>query len=99
MLLGERNANDGDEQQYTEEKEHQAGPETAKDNPYQVQRDANAADGTICIFHLRPERPEAQQTDLESLQRHGNTDDRDGQGQASREITDGGLQAPEEPPQ
>lgn len=99
MLLSEGDADDGDEQQDTENEMHQAGPQAAEDDPNEVQRDANAADGAIRVFHLRSEGPEAQQTDLKSLQRYGNADDRDGQGQASREITDGGLQASEEPPQ
>lgn len=75
MLLGEGDADDGDEEQRTKEEVHQAGPQASEDDPNQIQRDADAADGAIRVFYLRTERPKTQQTYLKSLQRHGNTDD------------------------
>ena len=57
MLLGKRNTDDRDKEQDSEEDVHETRPQTAEDDPEDIQRDTNATDGAIRILHLSPERP------------------------------------------
>ena len=99
MLLGKGDADDGDEEQHAEEDVHEACPQPTEDNPKNVERKADAAHWALRFPHLRTKRPQTQQTYLEGLQRHGDADDGDCHGQASREIADGSFETPEDPPQ
>ena len=75
MLATEGDTNDGDAKQNAEEDMHQARPQSATNNPNDVQGNADAANGTFAVFHLGSEGPQTEQTQLEGLQCYGNTDD------------------------
>lgn len=98
VLLAPGNADDSDAEQKAEEDVHQPRPKTTADEPDKVEGDADATCETFGISNLRTERPEAEQPDLERLQRHGKTDDGDGHSQTAREITDGGFKPAKNPP-
>ena len=63
--------------------------------PVDVERNANAAGGAISVSHLSAKRPQAQQSNLERLQRYRNSDNGDSHCQTSREITDGSFESTE----
>ena len=98
VLLSPRDPDDCDAEQQAAEEVAEAGPEAAEDQPQQVERDADAAVGRVGVRHCGTERPKAQQTDLERLQRPRDTDDGAGQRKAAREVADGGFEATENQP-
>ena len=81
MLASEGDTNDGDAEQNAEEDVHQARPQSATNNPNDVQGNADAANGTFAVFHLRSEGPQTEQAQFEGLQGHWNTDDGNSHGQ------------------
>ena len=81
VLATEGDTDDGDAKQNAEEDVHQACPQSATNDPDDIQGDADAAYRTFAFFHLGAERPQAEQTQLECLQCHGNTDDGNCHGQ------------------
>ena len=81
MLASEGDTNDGDAKQNAEEDVHQARPQSTTNNPNDVQWNADAANGTFTIFHLRSEGPQTEQAEFEGLQCHWNTDDGNSHGQ------------------
>ena len=99
MLLTPGNTNDGDAQDYSEEHMTYPSPQAPEDEPQDVQRNAQTAGRKFILRHLGTERPQAQQADLEYLQRPGNAHNRHSQRQRAGEITDGCLQSTEDQPQ
>ena len=81
MLATEGDTNDGDAKQNAEEDVHQACPQSATNNPNDVQGNADAASGTFAVFDLGSEGPQTEQTQFEGLQGHWNTDDGNCHGQ------------------
>ena len=98
MLLAERDANDDDVEQYAEYDMHQAGKETSADKPDDVERDADAACGARGASNFRTKGEEAEKANLEGLPCYGNADDGACHSQTACEVTDGGFEASEDPP-
>ena len=98
MLLAEGNADDDDVEQNTKDNVHQAGEESSADKPNDIEGDADAAWGRGCASNIRTEGEEAEETNLEGLQGDRYADDGNCHRQTACEVTDGGFEATEDPP-
>ena len=98
VLLAKGDANNDDVEQYAEDDMHQAGKEASADKPDDVERNADAARGARGASNFRAEGEEAEKANLEGLPCYGNADDGACHCQTACEITDGGFEASEDPP-
>ena len=98
MLASEGDTNDGDAKQNAEENVHQACPQSATNNPNDVQGNADAANGTFTIFHLGSEGPQTEQAEFEGLQGHWPSDDGNRHGQRTSKVTNGSFESATDPP-
>lgn len=77
MLLGERNSDDGDEENNTKQDMGEADPDTANENPKYVEQNIETAVRPFVSDHLFAERPKRQPSQLEGLNPEWNPDDGD----------------------
>lgn len=98
MLLAKGDADDDDVEQNTKDDVHQTGEESSADKPDDVEGNADAAWGRGCASNIRTEGEEAEETNLEGLQGNGYADDGNCHRQTACEVTDGGFETTEDPP-
>ena len=67
MLFGKGDSNNGNKEQHSEDEVHQTGPQSAEDDPQNVQRNTDTTGRALRILDFCTERPKTQQAYLEGL--------------------------------
>ena len=75
MLHPERNADDGDTQQYAEPQMRKANPYSSQKNPQHIHQYVQTASRTFSAAHLFAERPQGKTRHLHCLHTERNADD------------------------
>lgn len=98
MLVGERDADDGDRQQDAEKEVDERDIESPAKQPEQVEENGQAPGRGVAVDHLPSEGPDNQARELKTLNAEGNPDNGAAKDDAPGHITDGGGESPEKKP-
>ncbi len=99
MLTTEGDADDGDAEYHAEDEVDEACPQSAEDEPEDVQRNADAAWRGVGLYDSGTEGPEAEESEFEGLKGNGDADDGAEECKAACEVADGSFESAEYPPE
>ena len=98
VLVGERDADDGDRQQDAEKEVDERNIESPAKQPEQVEENGEAPGRGGSVDHLPSKGPDDQTREFKTLNAEGNTDEGAAKDDAPGHITDGGGESPEKKP-
>ena len=98
MLLGERDAHDGEGEYQCRQQMGQCDLPTEENQPDQVKENAKRTVRVKSFYYLLAEWGEGRDADLERLQAEWNADDREAEKQSADEVAESGDQTAENKP-
>jgi hypothetical protein len=98
MLAGEGDADDGEEEQETEDKVADGEPESTEDQPDDIQQKTQTTSGGRAAYGFTSKRPEYKAGEFEALKSEGYTNDGQAEGEATYHIKYGSIEPAKDQP-